>query len=118
MISNTDDHLRNHGFLYKGQDGWLLSPAYDLNPVPIQIKQRILSTEIDIGDATASLAVAMNVADYFGLTKEDTKHIISEVGNAVKKWREEASRLGLSKAEINRMESAFEHEDLKYALSI
>ena len=60
----------------------------------------------------------MNVADYFGLTKEDTKHIISEVGNAVKKWRREASRLGISKAEINRMESAFEHEDLKYALSI
>jgi pyrroloquinoline quinone (PQQ) biosynthesis protein C len=45
-------------------------------------------------------------------------NIISEVGNAVKKWRREASRLGLSKAEINRMESAFEHEDLKYALSI
>lgn len=118
MISNTDDHLRNHGFLYKGQDGWLLSPAYDLNPVPIQMKQRILSTEIDLGDATASLEVAMNVADYFGLTKEDTKLIISEVANAVKKWRSEASRLGLSKAEINRMESAFEHEDLEYALSI
>ena len=118
MISNTDDHLRNHGFLYKGQEGWLLSPAYDLNPVPIQIKQRILSTEIELGDATASLEVAMNVTDYFGLTKVDTKLIISEVANAVKKWRREASRLGLSKAEINRMESAFEHEDLEYALSI
>jgi serine/threonine-protein kinase HipA len=118
MISNTDDHLRNHGFLYNGQEGWLLSPAYDLNPVPIQIKQRILSTEIDMGDATASLAVAMNVAEYFGVTKEDTKLIISEVADAVKKWSREASRLGLSKAEINRMESAFEHEDLEYALSI
>ncbi len=118
MISNTDDHLRNHGFLYNGPDGWLLSPAYDLNPVPIQIKQRILSTEIDMGDATASLAVAMDVAEYFGLAKEDTKLIISEVADAVKKWSKEASRLGLSKAEINRMESAFEHEDLEYALSI
>jgi serine/threonine-protein kinase HipA len=118
MISNTDDHLRNHGFLYNGQDGWLLSPAYDLNPVPIEIKQRILSTEIDMGDATASLAVAMNVAEYFGLTIENTKLIISEVADAVKKWPKEASRLGLSKAEINRMESAFEHEDLEYALSI
>jgi len=118
MISNTDDHLRNHGFLYKGQDGWLLSPAYDLNPVPIQVKQRILSTEIDMGDATASLAVALNVAEYFGITKEDAKLIISEVAEAVKKWSSEASRLGLSKAEINRMESAFEHEDLEYALSL
>jgi serine/threonine-protein kinase HipA len=60
----------------------------------------------------------MNVAEYFGLAKEDTKLIISEVADAVKKWPKEASRLGLSKAEINRMESAFEHEDLEYALSI
>lgn len=118
MISNTDDHLRNHGFLYKGQDGWILSPAYDLNPVPIQIKQRILSTEIEIGDATASLEVALSVADYFELKEEETKLIISEVANAVINWRGEASRLGLSKTEINRMESAFEHEDLQYALSV
>ena len=118
MISNTDDHLRNHGFLYIGQDGWILSPAYDLNPIPIQVKQRILSTEIDIGNDTASLKVALNVADYFELKEEDTKLIISEVANVVKNWREEASRLGLSKAEINRMESAFEHEDLEYALRI
>lgn len=60
----------------------------------------------------------MNGADYFGLTKEDPKRIISEVANAVKKWRREASRLGLPETEINRMESAFEHEDLEYAVSI
>ena len=43
LISNTDDHLRNHGFLYAGQEGWRLSPAYDLNPVPTDIKPRILA---------------------------------------------------------------------------
>ena len=43
LISNTDDHLRNHGFLYAGQEGWRLSPAYDLNPVPTDIKPRILT---------------------------------------------------------------------------
>ena len=42
LISNTDDHLRNHGFLWTGPAGWRLSPAYDLNPVPIDIKPRIL----------------------------------------------------------------------------
>ena len=46
LISNTDDHLRNHGFLYEGQSGWRLSPAYDLNPVPTDIKPRILATAI------------------------------------------------------------------------
>src|ERR1700686_899302 len=65
VISNTDCHLRNHGFLYEGQAGWCLSPAYDLNPVPTDIKPRILSTAINEDDNTASLALAMEVAGYF-----------------------------------------------------
>src|ERR1035437_7082424 len=53
LISNTGDRLRNHGFLYEGNQGWRLSPAYDLNPVPVQFRPRILSTLIDeqSGDA-------------------------------------------------------------------
>jgi serine/threonine-protein kinase HipA len=47
LISNTDDHLRNHGFLYAGAEGWRLSPAYDMNPVPVEVKPRILSTNND-----------------------------------------------------------------------
>ena len=58
LISNTDDHLRNHGFLYEGQQGWRLSPAYDMNPVPIDIKPRVLSTAINEDDNTASLTLA------------------------------------------------------------
>jgi serine/threonine-protein kinase HipA len=61
MISNTDDHLRNHGFLYAGPAGWRLSPAYDLNPVPTDIKPRILTTAIDLSDGTASLTLALEV---------------------------------------------------------
>ena len=67
LISNTDDHLRNHGFLYAGQEGWRLSPAYDLNPVPTDIKPRILATAINEEDNTASLALALEVAGYFDL---------------------------------------------------
>jgi serine/threonine-protein kinase HipA len=63
LISNTDDHLRNHGFLYEGQQGWRLSPVYDMNPVPIDIKPRVLSTAIN-EDNTASLTLAMEVAGY------------------------------------------------------
>ncbi len=65
LISNTDDHLRNHGFLYQGTDGWRLSPAYDLNPVPVDVKPRILSTAINEEDTTACLSIAMEVAGYF-----------------------------------------------------
>jgi serine/threonine-protein kinase HipA len=63
LISNTDDHLRNHGFLFPSPAGWQLSPAYDLNPAPLDMKPRVLTTEIDFGDATASLALAFRVSN-------------------------------------------------------
>ncbi len=116
LISNTDDHLRNHGFLYAGPDGWRLAPAYDLNPVPTDIKPRVLTTAIDLDDGTASLDLAMSVVGYFELAEDDARVIAAEVGQAVAMWREEAVRLGLTSAEIDRMASAFEHEDLKAAL--
>lgn len=115
LISNTDDHLRNHGFLYEGPDGWRLSPAYDLNPVPTDIKPRILSTAINEDDSTASMALAMEVAGYFELDADKSRDIAAQVGIAVSKWRAEAARHGLNKAEIDRMASAFEHEDLQLA---
>lgn len=115
LISNTDDHLRNHGFLYEGPDGWRLSPAYDLNPVPTDIKPRILTTAINEDDNTASLALAMEVAGYFELDADKAREIAAQVGNAVSKWRDEAARHGLTKPEIDRMASAFEHQDLEMA---
>jgi serine/threonine-protein kinase HipA len=116
LISNTDDHLRNHGFLYAGPDGWRLSPAYDLNPVPVDVKPRVLTTAIDLEDGTASLERAMDVASYFELDARAATRIAGEVGRAVATWRAEAARLRLATAEIDRMASAFEHEDLHAAL--
>ncbi len=116
LISNTDDHLRNHAFLYSGPDGWRLAPAYDLNPVPTDIKPRVLTTAIDLDDGSASLALAMSVAGYFELDAGKARAIAAEVGRAVAKWREEAARLGLTQTEIGRMASAFEHKDLNAAL--
>jgi serine/threonine-protein kinase HipA len=115
LISNTDDHMRNHGFLYAGQEGWRLSPAYDLNPVPTDIKPRILATAINEDDNTASLALAMEVAGYFELEEGKAREIAKQVGNVVSKWRDEAARHGLTRNEIDRMASAFEHDDLKAA---
>jgi serine/threonine-protein kinase HipA len=117
LISNTDDHLRNHGFLWAGPAGWRLSPAYDLNPVPTDIKPRVLATAINEDDRTASLKVAYEAAPYFELTEKEVRLIARETGNAVAGWRKEAAGLGLSKGEIDRMASAFEHEDLKLAVS-
>lgn len=115
LISNTDDHLRNHGFLYDPAGGWRLAPAYDLNPVPVDIKPRILTTAIDEGDGTASLDLALATAAHYKLKPEMARRIMREVGAAVAGWREAAGALGLSKNSIERMASAFEHEDLRQA---
>jgi serine/threonine-protein kinase HipA len=92
-----------------------LSPAYDLDPVPTDIKPRILATAINEDDNTASLPLAMEVAGYFELEDGKAREIAAQVGKAVSKWRDEAARHGLTKPEIERMASAFEHEDLRLA---
>ncbi len=118
LISNTDDHLRNHGFLYNDSAGWRLSPVYDINPVPLDIKPRVLSTAIDIDDATASLELALQVAGYFGVTAGDARQIVCEVTTAVSSWRSVAANLGLSAKQTERMASAFEHTELKKAKTL
>jgi serine/threonine-protein kinase HipA len=113
LVSNLDDHLRNHGFLYDAtKAGWRLSPAYDINPVPLDVRPRILSLMIDDRDNSASFDLVLEVGDYFGLKTNDMKLIAGEVAAAVSRWREEAGMLGISNSEITRMASAFEHDDL------
>jgi len=117
LVSNVDDHLRNHGFLYDtSKRGWRLSPAYDLNPVPVDVKPRILSMMIDDRDNSASFDLAIEVGAYFGLENNEMRVIAGEVAGAVSTWRDEAKRLGISSEEINRMATAFEHDELKHAL--
>jgi serine/threonine-protein kinase HipA len=118
LISNTDDHLRNLGFLYRGRAGWSLSPAYDLNPVPVELKPRVLTTNIDLDDGTASLDLALSVAEYFNLTSDHAKAVTAEVAKGVALWRREASALGISRTEIDEMSSAFDHADFKQATKL
>jgi serine/threonine-protein kinase HipA len=103
LISNTDDHLRNHGFLYTSSKGWELSPAFDLNPTPITMKPRVLTTNIDLDNSTASLSLALSVAAEFGLNQSYAKSIIKEVGEAVKNWRNVAKVLGINGKQMSYM---------------
>ena len=116
MISNVDDHLRNHGFLHDSYNGWHLSPVYDLEPTPVQVKPRILHTRIDFHDGTASLDSAYAVAEEFGLSPKKARKIAQEIGEGTQSWNREATRFGASKEEIEFMRSAFEHRDLTQAL--
>lgn len=118
LVSNVDDHLRNHGFLRLGPAGWSLSPAYDLNPVPADLKARVLSTRIDLAEATCSLDLLEASSGYFALTLAKARAILKEVATATAAWRTVAKEVGARSAEIQRMASAFEHEDLRRALAL
>lgn len=109
MVANTDDHLRNHGFLYDIGRGWRLSPAYDINPTPLSIKPKILSTYIDFDNNDASIELALSVIEEFRISYKTANQIIEEVKNAVANWREVATKFDLSKKECDRMSSAFLH---------
>lgn len=116
LISNTDDHLRNHGYL-REPGGWRLAPAYDLNPMPVDVKPRHHALTLDETDDTSSIDTVVSVAEYFGLKLPQAKQIVAEVTAAVLDWRDVAAANGLTVAQIDRMASAFEHEDILKAVA-
>ncbi|MCA0424326.1 MAG: type II toxin-antitoxin system HipA family toxin [Proteobacteria bacterium] len=118
LISNVDDHLRNHGFLWLGSAGWSLSPAYDLNPVPTDLKARVLTTNIDLDEGTCSIDLLEAAAGHFGLGLAAARSTIKDVAQASSSWRAVAKDVGARSSEINRMASAFEHDDLAKALKL
>lgn len=102
-IKNTDDHLRNHGFLLTDK-GWKLSPVYDLNPVPSSTG---LSLNINEIDNRLDLELALEVTPIFGINLLQAKQIITEVKLATSKWQTIAKNQGISRNEMERMEAAF-----------
>ena len=118
LVSNVDDHLRNHGFLLRDRTGWSLSPAYDLNPTPADLKARILATNIDLDDGTCSIDLVASVSGYFGMRLKRAREILRQVAEATKQWRAVAGEVGIRPSQIERMASAFEHDDLMTALAL
>lgn len=84
--------------------------------MPTDIKLRVLSTAIDLIDPSASLDLALDMAHYFVVDSTQAKKILKEIGLATALWREEAAKLKIKKVEIDRMASAFDHEDLQKAI--
>ncbi len=102
-VSNTDDHLRNHGFLITDA-GWKLSPAYDVNPEPTGTG---LHLNISEDDNSLNLELALEVADYFRLGNDEAKSVVDEVVGVVARWRDVAGNLGISRGEQEGMAPAF-----------
>lgn len=103
-VKNTDDHLRNHGFIL-GENGWKLSPAYDVNAVPTGSG---LSLNISDEDNSLDLNLALEVAEFFRLNSIEAKEIIKQVQKNVSKWKLIAANYGLSRREQELMSFAFE----------
>jgi len=120
MVGNIDDHLQNHGFL-RTPEGWRLSPAFDLNPVPFTFENRIHALAFMQGETRPSLKLLKETALFFNLGNEDKMSTLRSVANALEQWRAVAARNGLNPREIENMENAFEHqgrEDLKAEVSL
>ena len=102
-ISNTDDHLRNHGFILTAA-GWILSPAYDLNP---SIEKDGLALNIDTDNNALDFELAKSVGLYFRLNEEQMEKIIQEVLKVTKNWKIVAKEIGISRGEQDLMTKAF-----------
>lgn len=109
LVSNFDDHLRNHGFLMRESGRWSLSPAYDINPVPEIDRVHVTQTAISENQNEPSVEEALAVATRFGLKPAAAKTILREVFTTVMNWRAQGGRLRLKKATLTAYESAFEN---------
>ncbi len=116
LVSNKDDHLKNHGFVYAGEDRWRLSPAFDINPAPS--RQRVLETGIiQGGPFDASLDIALDAAEFFELTLTDAKQQASEMAKIIAaNWKQALRAEGASPDEIRIYADAFEHDEAEKAL--
>ncbi|MGA7815196.1 type II toxin-antitoxin system HipA family toxin [Caballeronia sp.] len=113
LVSNTDDHLRNHGFLLESGRGWRLSPAFDMNPTPNAHGLKLNISEVD---NAMDLELVRSVAPYFRVPVADANDIIEQQQQVVSQWRIIAHSLGISAQEQRRLADAFsasEHRKIK-----
>ena len=107
-ISNTDDHLRNHGFILTDK-GWCLSPLYDVNPVPYGDN---LSLNISSEDSTISVDLALETAQYYNIEENEAKQVTEQILTSVREhWKELAEKYGISRSNIEYMKWAFSASD-------
>jgi serine/threonine-protein kinase HipA len=104
-VSNTDDHLRNHGFILTAK-GWTLSPAFDINP---SVEKDGLALNIDMHNNALDFELAKSVGEYFQLSNTEMNTILAKVKTVVKGWKIVAKEIGISRAEQELMSGAFHY---------
>lgn len=105
-VGNTDNHLRNYGFLREGA-GWRLSPAFDVNPTAGD-GEKYLATGLDFDARDADPRVALAVRDYFRVSEGEARRAARDMSRTLGAWQREARRAGISEASIERMRGCFD----------
>ena len=103
-VSNTDDHLRNHGFILT-QTGWRLSPLYDVNPIPYG---EYLALNVSEDDSSINFDLAIDTAEYYGISEKEAEIIVKDISTIVREnWERLAVNYGISRGSIEKMRPAF-----------
>jgi serine/threonine-protein kinase HipA len=110
LITNVDDHLRNHGFLHEDRELWRLSPAFDINPSPERAREMKTWISEDTGPDMTVEAI-MSVIAYFRIQPARAREILGEVTRAVDNWRKIGLSIGMSNEELDAFADAFEHRE-------
>ena len=106
MVTNNDDHPRNHALLHT-KSGWRLSPAYDILPVPmVSVERRDLALEVGRFGRAAGLYNILSQCDVFGLTKQEAQALIDGMLEVVRGWREFFIPRGVEHRSIEMLEQA------------
>jgi serine/threonine-protein kinase HipA len=117
LVSNKDDHLKNHGFLYVGAGRWRLSPAFDVNPAPD--RNRHLETAILEGGAhDRSIRLAFEACEFFEIAETDARQMIRETALRISvAWRDALRQVGVSGTLAREYEAAFVNDQTEIALT-
>jgi serine/threonine-protein kinase HipA len=110
LVSNDDDHLRNHGFLWRG-DGWMLSPLYDVVPRPSVATERNLHLNIGAEGRNATLTNAMSRHAVFGLNRKSALAVVDRIWRVVRQWKTYFEKWNVPARDIELVASAFRHAD-------
>lgn len=110
LITNTDDHLRNHGFLHASRGLWRLSPAFDINPTPGRVRELKTPLSEDAG-AEATVEGLMSLIASFRIPLARARDMLAQIDSAVSRWRDEGQKIGMSGQDLEDFSEAFEHEE-------
>lgn len=118
LVSNNDDHLKNHGLIYAGDNRWRLSPAFDINPQPD--RHRALETGItELTGSAASIEAAIESAPFFDLSEDAARGIVTRMSGIIaENWRGCLEAEGVRGADLNFYAKAFENEEMRIARRI